>query len=725
MDVSDPGQVVSWRLRSDLIRREHEHGGWILNDPVTLQHTFLEDHEYLAAGLLDGIRTLKQWHAELQARYSSFVIEPGELIRFLDRLIRQRLVISTQVGGSGLLRAATGTSSGMKPLKLLAGLLRIQIPLVNPSRFLTRVVPCLSFLFTRSTAAALGGLFLLAAGLITLRFDSFRHGIPDLATFADRQNLPLIIATFVLVKCIHEIGHAVACRHFGADCSECGVMFLIGAPVLYTNVSESWKLPRHQRLIVSAAGILVELAIASVCVILWWFAVPGFTRTLLMNTLLLCSVTTLLFNANPLLRFDGYFLLSDYAGIPNLYQQSSLLISHWVRRNVMGLTDVPCAAPSKRTRFLAIYGTLALMYRLVITVAIVGLVLQFSEQFHQRVLGQFVAGLVITMFIALPLWGFLRSALSSGMRQKHNFRVAVRCCGAAAIICAGMLVRWPHSIVVPCMFLPLGDAVYVNAPGNLADFAEYGSTLSETQLVAQLTDADLEAAVMNVASELRQKQIALETLKTTRTSRSGPDLDTAAEAIEEIRSRLASLQRQQQQLKIAAHRSGVLIPPQPRTTQEFGDRLSSWDDVPMQFRNRGAFLERGTLLGYIGNPSQVRIVAFADESQAEFLTAGRRLKVLAQSGTGQTVSTCVEDVSRITAGEVPKHITLAGLNRWQNTLDADGYPVRRVTAVLDANDSDMAPIFYGVGLARIEGPGQSAFHRIRRYLTHTFPGIFR
>ena len=148
-----------------------------------------------------------------------------------------------------------------------------------------------------------------------------------------------MLIVFVSVKAAHEAGHALTARYFNAECSECGVMLLMFTPVLYTNVSDSWTLPRRQRMCVTAAGIAVEIVIAAVCTIAWWFALPGTIKAILLNTMVICSVNTLLFNGNPLLRFDGYFLLSDYVRIPNLAQQSSAVVKSIFRRYVAGDTD--------------------------------------------------------------------------------------------------------------------------------------------------------------------------------------------------------------------------------------------------------------------------------------------------------------------------------------------------------------------------------------------------
>ncbi len=713
-------QVIPWRLRTDVSCVPHENGGWILKDPLQSVHTFLEPHEYLAAKALDGTTTLEQWRQTLQAEFPEHEIDEQELVTFLQRLIRQQLLVSTRSGDSARLLAALQkkrrTRRWSAPLKVM----RLRIPLTDPTPLLKAIEPHLRFLFTPLAAAVFGVLLLTAAILVTVRFEDFRHGLPDLATFASRGNLLLILVAFIAVKCCHELAHALTCVHFGAECRECGIMMLTFTPVLYTNVSDSWSLPRSHRLAVTSAGIVLELTIAAVCVWLWWFAAPGTTRLMLMNTILLSSVTTVLFNGNPLLRFDGYFLLADYCGIPNLYQQASARIGQLTRRYVFGIVDGLAPVRSRQTWFLTVYGLLATAYRVLITVAILKLVRTFAKQWQQEAAGWLLSWFILTTFLVIPVVLFLTSTATTAVRQRRIASPVLR--SLAVFVAAWLLLtfRWPYVVTAPCTFLPTGEAVYVTVPGSLQSFTTYGAPLQPGHEVALLCNPDIQLRVHAVEAELRQHENILDALETVRASEREGDLSTTAEAIAEVRSRLESLRRQAGLLRITTSASGILLPPQKRFEQTQPRQLSSWQDVPLDRRNQGAFLDRGTVLGWVGDPRELQVVAFVDEAEIEFVTSGSLCVVEPLSGPGRTFQTIIGEISQETADAIPAQVTVAGLNSWQRPPHAAAPPVFRCASVLSLDDGDAVPALYAVGRIRIQGAERSLLQRIRRYLARTF-----
>ncbi|MGH7128191.1 MAG: hemolysin D, partial [Planctomycetaceae bacterium] len=132
-----------------------------------------------------------------------------------------------------------------------------------------------------------------------------------------------ILVALAVVKIGHELAHAAACKHFGGECHEMGLMLLVFTPCLYCNVSDAWMLPsKWHRAAVGAAGMYLEVVLAAACTFLWWFSTPGLFNTICLNTMFVCSVGTLLFNGNPLLRYDGYYIISELFEVPNLHRQA-------------------------------------------------------------------------------------------------------------------------------------------------------------------------------------------------------------------------------------------------------------------------------------------------------------------------------------------------------------------------------------------------------------------
>ena len=156
-----------------------------------------------------------------------------------------------------------------------------------------------------------------------------------------------------MTKILHEFGHGLSCKHFGGECHEIGVMFLVLTPCLYCNVSDSWMLPnRWHRAAIGAAGMYVELVLASICTFIWWFTEPGPLNYICLNVMFISSVSTVMFNANPLLRYDGYYILSDILEIPNLRQKASTILNRKLGKWCLGLEEPEDPFLPKRKQWL-------------------------------------------------------------------------------------------------------------------------------------------------------------------------------------------------------------------------------------------------------------------------------------------------------------------------------------------------------------------------------------
>ena len=153
-------------------------------------------------------------------------------------------------------------------------------------------------------------------------YDKYDASGALMSRFFSLNNIALIWVTTILIKSIHELGHGLTCKHFGGEVHEVGVMLLVFTPYFFVNVSDSWVMPdRNKRILISAAGIYVELVLASLATLLWAVVQPGALQQELWNIMVIASVSTLIFNANPLMRFDGYYIMTDWIEVPNLSTQ--------------------------------------------------------------------------------------------------------------------------------------------------------------------------------------------------------------------------------------------------------------------------------------------------------------------------------------------------------------------------------------------------------------------
>ena len=151
--------------------------------------------------------------------------------------------------------------------------------------------------------------------LVLVQFGEFQRKLPEFHQFFGPSNWFYLAIAMGFTKVLHEFGHGLSCKHFGGECHELGVMLLVLTPCLYCNVSDSWMLPnKWHRAFIGAAGMYVEICIASIATFLWWFSAPGLLNNICLSTMFVCSVSTVVFNGNPLLRYDGYYILVGRSG---------------------------------------------------------------------------------------------------------------------------------------------------------------------------------------------------------------------------------------------------------------------------------------------------------------------------------------------------------------------------------------------------------------------------
>jgi putative peptide zinc metalloprotease protein len=238
------------------------------------------------------------------------------------------MLIYDQFSNSDSFFERFSTKAKRQKRALLVGFLSIKIPLFDPNRALDASLPLIKVMF--GPVGLMLYLLLATAGAITFMQNAE-------ALFASTEgilapgNLFLLYIGFAFAKTIHEIGHASLCKFHGGEVHILGIMLLIFTPVPYVDASASWGFrSRGERLSVAAAGVLFELAVAAMALIVWAHTAPGTLNSLAYNVVFTASVSTLLFNLNPLLRFDGYHILVDLLDMPNLFANSRMHLSTFV-----------------------------------------------------------------------------------------------------------------------------------------------------------------------------------------------------------------------------------------------------------------------------------------------------------------------------------------------------------------------------------------------------------
>ena len=429
------------RLRSHARVHRHEYRGkrwYVLQDRISRRSHRLNPPAHYLVGLMDGRRTLQElWDAAGQ-RFGDDAPTQDEVIQLLGQLHAADLVQSEGAPDvDELLRRARRTRTRTLMAKLLAPL-AIKVPLFDPDRMLERWLPWFQPLF-----GPLGALLWLAV-VGWGAFSAAQHWNELTQDIGNRvlapDNLLVLALVFPLLKAAHEFGHACAVKAWGGEVHEMGVMFLVMMPVPYVDASASSAFPeRRKRVIVGAAGMAVELFIAAAAMLLWIDMQPGLLRAVLFNVMLIAGVSTVIFNANPLLRFDGYYILSDLIDIPNLRQRSQQYLGVVLQRGLFGMPNEAVQATPREAAWFLFFSIGSFLYRLTVTFAIAVFI-----GTHYFVVGVLLAIWAVATGIFAPvLWlvGFI--AFSPKLRRHRTRAVLTSTALAAALFVLVFVVPVP------------------------------------------------------------------------------------------------------------------------------------------------------------------------------------------------------------------------------------------------------------------------------------------
>ena len=232
----------------------------------------------------------------------------------------------------------------------------------------------------------------------------------EVRQFVTPGNLVWLAVILASAKVLHELGHAVTCIRLGGQCRELGLMLLVFTPCLYCDVSDAWTFPsKWRRIAVSAAGIIVEIVLAALAALLWCFSPPGFVHAIAFNVMVVCSASTLLFNGNPLMRYDGYYVLADLVEVPNLAEQSRAVLARTAAFFFLGIRRPrDSVRPPRGQFFLGLYGLASLAYRCFAVCAILWIVHRVSAAWGVGVLGDGATLIVLAGMFAPAVWAVRR-----------------------------------------------------------------------------------------------------------------------------------------------------------------------------------------------------------------------------------------------------------------------------------------------------------------------------
>lgn len=457
---SSADRPVNLRWRPDVRLRRQKYNGqtyWVAKDPLSLKYFRFSQLECFIVRQLDGKTSLGEMQRRFQDEFAPQVLSLHDLLSFLGQLHQSGLTISDSPGQGDFLWQRRDKANREKWRRMLTNPFAIRLPAFDPQRMLDRLYPAVRFFFSSWTVAA--GLLVMVAALVLVlsRLDEFRSRSVGLSELLSVENWGWLALAIAGTKILHEFGHALTARHFRCECHEMGVMLLCFTPAVYTNVTDAWILPnKWSRIAISAAGIYVELLIAAVATFVWWFTAPGAVHQLAMILMLTCSLQTFLANANPLMRFDGYFVLADWLEIPNLRAKARRLLLNWLSEACLGIEPPPDQyLPVGRRILFAVYAVTAVLYGwLVFYIVLAFLVGSFLPR-EARWVGLLLATMLLWHGLISPLIRFHRWLMVPGrIQQIHPPKLIVFGALSASLLIALCTIPTQETLSFPIELQP-------------------------------------------------------------------------------------------------------------------------------------------------------------------------------------------------------------------------------------------------------------------------------
>ena len=568
-------------LRSHSRIHRHEYLGeiwYVLQDPLSGRFYRFSPSAYQVIGMLDGKRSMHEVWELAASKLGDDAPGQEEVIRLLSQL-HSADVLQCEVPPDSLeLFKRYERQERMRWKQRFWSPLALRFPLFDPERFLTALLPLVRPLF--GWTGFLVWLAVVVGGAVL----TVMHWPQLTENFTDRvlapQNLLLLWLTYPLVKAFHELGHAFATKVWGGEVHEIGVMLLVFMPVPYVDASAASAFrEKRKRMIVGAMGIMTEMFIAALALYVWLHAEHGIVRGIAYNAMLIGGVSTLFFNGNPLLRFDGYYVLADALEIPNLGKRSNQYLGFLIQKYLFGNATAESPANTRRERkWLLFYTFGSFFYRLFIMFAIV---LFVAGKFF--VIGIILACWSVFMMLVLPAFKMVKFVVASPSIERQRLR-AIGVCVTFLAVVAGTLLLLPAPLWTRAegvVWLPDQAIVRAGADCFVQDYvSEPGSEVDSEQVLVRCEDPLLSAQ----ARQLEARLVELEALYESQRRANRVAARLTEEEMHVVRADLDNIEARIAEFDIRSPLDGRFVVPRS-------------SDLP------GSFVSKGDLIGYLIAPN--------------------------------------------------------------------------------------------------------------------------
>lgn len=705
---SIPLRSSPFQMRADLIVQPVQCRGvsrFVIKDPIGMKYWHLNAKQIQVLKSLDGVRSLEAIRRQVQDHFRSERVTHWDIQKLILDFHKKGLVFSRRFGQAPIYMDRRRDHTMRQLTQLISNPLFVKLPGFDPETLLRTLnrwfgwflsLPCLIVSATVTIATWFA---------ILVQTDSLRLELPTFHQFFGWPNVLYLWLVIGMTKIVHELGHGLATKRAGCECHTIGFAFLIFSPTLYCDASDSWMLKnKWKRIGIAAAGIHVESLVASIAFWLWCFSQEGLFKHLLLNLFFVSTISTVIFNANPLMKFDGYYMLSDWLEIPNFRDESS----RYLQRTIgvcFGLDIEDTTETTAPKSMLLVYAVAVWIYQILLSFSIgIGLYVALKPYQLQSIGVSAAFFVIVTSVYRMGSSSCKTWKLHSGEPILFS-RTITSSCACIVVLLIVLAIPIPIYRSVPLFAEPQGIRhVYASEDGLLVQrSAEQGETVKKGQIIAVLRNKEFQDQRRQIVWELQKIKVDSETARLT------DDHATLLEKqvrLQQTRAILQHLTTQINDLKIRAPCDGKLIWPerrQPATQEQLKKRLSTWSNVPLDRRNLYSLCLQGDHLFSVAPTEKFVAKMVVDQHDRNDLALKTAVRIKFDQSPLEVLSGTVMDISREQSEVVPVMLTSKRGGSIPTVTDSAGEERLTSNAYLVTAQIDTVPLNTLVYLTRGNG----------------------
>lgn len=662
-------ETIRPRLRRDLRLRLREFGRTnccVIEDPATSRFYRIGTREYAVLSMFDGETTIGEAVAGTSESLGADALSLVEAAALTRWALTSGLASTAQSRQSERVLLAAEAVAKRKRAEWLNPIC-LKIPFGNPDPILKKLAPLLGWVFSPLALLVWLGVVATGLGMLAMRWGEF-----STATFntLSPDNWIWLACSWLVLKLVHEAAHGLACRRFGGETREAGVLLLLFIPLPWVDVTSSWRFAsRWRRIAVASAGMYAELFLAGIAAVVWARTSAGLLHDHAFNVVITAGFVTLLFNANPLMRFDGYYILTDLLQMPNLATHGRQDLSHFARRWLFGVVTPKPEWPEGRGWLVRTYGIAALIWRILVCAT---LIIAAERLFYGA--GIVLAVVAVVAWVVMPMLRLLRYFVKGDpVNPPRRLRfVAI----TGVLFCGGFFI-WNHvpyveRITVPAIVdYPRLVQVRSKSPGFVEEIhVRPGQKVRAGDTLMVLKNRELELEIVDHRLAIAESRLRA-TRYHTKGNLAAAQMERETEA--SLRQRLQQLQEQSAALVLQAPSEGVVVSQGISETQ-------------------GRWIKPGTPVIMLGNSTARRIHALIPQEDVAILTQNRQARLTVRLwGNRENAMSGSWAAETPRAGKTPRHPSLAASNGGpipvQPTVDGKwGFLTPHIEAEVELSD---------------------------------------